>query len=297
MRASFSSPAALNLQLQTAGFDLLVTQTEAGHLSGSLQLERIDNGMVLQLSADRPLHFYGDRKASMFCVPSESISFHGRTADPCHIGGFNQHTMACDCFIPAGGAITALLMNPKQVEQTLRRHGNEHALNALSDAWSLQMDQEQRSRLLQLMHQGLNNGEADADDALLEFEAIASKGSSLEFDIDDRSVLSRAVEALCSTLDDPMFTGQDLARLALTNERWLRKQFQRYGTSPMAFRRFMRLSLVQQFARTDEGRSMTQKQLAAKFGVIKPKWLSKQYRDHFGENLFDVHRAQIEMPL
>ena len=297
MRASFNSPAELNLQLQKAGFDLLVTQTESGALAGSLQLQTVNNGMVLQLSADRPLHFYGDRKASLLCVPTNSISFHGRPAEACHVGGFNQNTMLTDCFIPAGGAITAMLMNPKQMEGSLQRHGNEHGLDALTHAWSLEMTEEQRSRLLQLMHQGLVDPSVDAEDALIEFEAIASKGKAMEFDLEDRTALSRAVEVICNTLTDPMFTGQDLARLALTNERWLRKQFQRYGTSPMAFRRFMKLSMVQAFVRTEEAAAMTQKQLAEKFGYIKAKWFAKQYRDHFGENLFDTHRAQIDLPL
>ena len=297
MKARFNSPAALDAQLKKAGFDLLVTQTESGKLTGSLQLERISNGIVLQLRTDRPLHFYGDKKASLLCVPSNTMSFHGRSAESCHIGGFNQQTMTCDCFVPAGGAITALLMDPKLMEQKLRAGGNEHAMHSLSDAWSLKMTHRQRSRLMHLMHQGLNGVDVDADDALVEFEAIASQANALEFDIDDRPVLSRAVEVLCSTLNDPMFDGQDLARLALTNERWLRKQFKRYGTSPMAFRRHMRLSMVQRFVRSDEAAAMTQKQLAARFGFAKPKWLGQVYRQHFGENLFDVHRAQIEMPL
>ena len=297
MKARFRSPAALDAQLKKAGFDLLVTQTESGQLTGSLQLERISNGMVLQLRTDKPLHFYGDKKASMLTVPSNSMSFHGRSAQSCDVGGFNQQTMICDCFVPAGGAITALLMDPALMEQKLREGGNEHALHSLSDAWSLRMTHRQRNRFMHLLHQGLDGSGTDADDALVEFDAIASKGSALEFDLDDRSVLSRAVEVLCSTLSDPMFDGQDLARLALTNERWLRKQFRRYGTSPMAFRRHMRLSMVQSFVRTEEATAMTQKQLAEKFGFAKPKWLGQVYRQHFGENLFDIHRSQIEMPL
>ena len=188
---------------------------------------------------------------------------------------------------------TTWLMPPDHVIGGMS--GNDQVLDALHTTNLMEMPDAGASALLSLFEAALAGGPASADDVLIEFQsAVLGGGESLEFDPDDQTALVRAVDHIMDNLHTDM-CGQDLAREALTHEGNLRKHFRRYGTSPMAFKRYAELCHLGRFARTEEGRQMTQQQLADRFGYAKSKYMAEVYKKHTGLSLPDVQRGQIEL--
>ena len=105
------------------------------------------------------------------------------------------------------------------------------------------------------------------------------------------------MNAMASTLTDPLFNGEDLSRLAHANDRWLRKVFKSYGSSPMAFRKAMKLAMVAKHVHHHQGDPAmgSTKQIAERFGFTSSKQLLTQYRDHFGASLVDVINKQMSL--
>ena len=135
-------------------------------------------------------------------------------------------------------------------------------------------------------------------DLLIEWEgAVTGGGELISFDPYDRHALVRAVDFIAGKLQDPLLTGQDVAKAALTHEGNLRKLFQRYGTSTMAFARHMKLAQLGRFARSEEGMLMTQQQLADRFQYGKAKHMAACFFQEFGQRLGDVQRGQKELVL
>ena len=289
MKIGFSSPAELSELLLQAGFEVQVTQLERGQLVGSVEMAQ----GLLRLVGSKGVHIYGPRKGSPFTAVDGPAVFHGIEADQFTIGGFNPSQSVTDFYLPAGSAVSLMMTDPIEVQQLVQSSKSWRLQDMINSCCKLQTANAATFR--SMIDAGLKGAQVSLDEVLILTEASMEEGQPLEFDPDDPTALSRAVKVMAESLDEEDFDGQDLARLAHTSERWLRKQFKRYGTSPMAFRKSMRLAAVGEFARTEEGSRMSQTQLAKKFGWRKPKYLGEVYRNHFGENLFDVQRRQISL--
>ena len=276
--------------LNNAGLNLLATKTEAGEASGVLAVKRQKGCAVLTFQCDRPIHFYGDKTASLLAMVSGQVWNYGEATSSHQLAGFNPSAESTDCFVPAGVRLSAVVVPKASITNAVAESGDQQAIGALHEARALGMTEHQRMRLSSMITRGMHT-ELHVEDAILEFQAVARGGNCSSYASD--SVLHRAVEKMAETISDPLFDGADLSAAMHANERWLRRCFGAYGVSPMTFRRFMRLAMVARFISTTEGLNSTPKQVAERFGYSSAKYLSELYRKHFGVGLFDQHRQQM----
>lgn len=254
----------------------------------------MDVGAVLRLQTNLALHVYGERRCLPFSINlGTPMNFQGTESIEGHLGGWNPSVECTNALVRPGSVFITWLMPPGHVIGAMA--GNDQALDALHTTNMVEMPEAGASALQSLYQAALAGGDAKAEDVLIEFQsAVLGGGESLEFDPDDRPALVRAVNYVMNNLHTDM-DGRDLAREALTHEGNLRKHFKRYGTSPMAFKRYAELCHLGRFARTEEGRQMTQQQLADRFGYAKPKYMAEVYKKHTRLSLPDVQRGQIEL--
>ena len=298
VRLRFNSPTELAFGLQRiAGCNISVTQLEQGRIDGVLEANPMSVGAMLSISASRALYFHGDRHCLSFCMTEEQgITFQGVAAHTQHLCGFTSGPDTTNCYLPAGVAMVVMLIPPDWANQQLQ--GQDRLLNALHTTSQVSLDDRAHTTLMGLYKAGLSGGEVSAMDLLIEWEgAVTGGGELITFDPYDRHALVRAVDFIADNLCDPLLTGQDVAKAALTHEGNLRKLFQRYGTSTMAFARHMKLAQLGRFARSEEGRLMTQQQLADQFQYGKAKHMAACFFREFGQRLGDVQRGQGELVL
>ena len=290
MKVSFGSTSGLMQGLKSAGLDLLATKTEAGPASGELVVARQRDCAIFTFQANRPMHFLGPKKASLLAVVGGKVWNYGEETQPHQMAGFNPNAEMTDCFVPAGVKLSAVVLHKQAISTAVRDQGDQQAVDVLHTGRAVTMTKVQKQRFSTLIKQGLQS-ELIAEDALLEFQAIAGQGNCSDLGTD--SLLHRAVEAMAARVNDPLFSGAELARCVHANERWLRKSFQNYGVSPMSFRRFMRLAAVDRFIGTDEGKDSTPQQIANLFGYASHGHMLRLYRAHFGRSFLDAHRQQM----
>ena len=290
MKLRFGSTVALMNGLNNAGLNLLATKTEAGEASGLLQVRRWSDCAVLTFVCNRPIHFYGDKTASLLAIVSDEVWNYGEPTTSDQLAGFNPGTQCTDCFVPAGVKLSAVVVPKKTITAAVADSGDQQVIGALHESRALRMTPYQRQKFSSIVSRGLQS-ELSADEALLEFQAVARGGEHTRYSND--SMLHRAIERMAGSINDPVFNSAELAFAVHANERWIRRCFQNYGVTPMSFRRFMRLAMVARFIGTVEGLNSTPKQVAERFGFSSAKYLAELYRAHFGVGLQDQHRQQM----
>jgi AraC-like DNA-binding protein len=215
---------------------------------------------------------------------------YGEPTNADQLAGFNPATQCTDCFVPAGVRLSAVVVPKAAITSAVADSGDQQAISALHESRAMRMTSFQRMRFSSVVTRGLHS-ELAAEDAILEFQAIARGGDHTCYSND--SMLHRAIERMAGSISDPVFNSAELAAAVHANERWIRRCFQTYGVTPMSFRRFMRLAMVARFIGTVEGLNSTPKQVAERFGFPNPKYLAELYRTHFGVGLQDQHRQQM----
>ena len=298
VRLRFNSPTELAFALKRiAGSDFSISQLEQGRIDGVLTANPMSVGAMVSIMCNRALFIHGERRSLPFAITTGiGITFQGIQARVRHLCGFMAGPDTTNCYLPAGVALETMLLPPDWVNQQLQ--GQERLQNALNTTSQVSLCEESFNTLAGLYKAGLSGGEVSATDLLIEWErAVVGGNETIDFDPYDRHALVRAVDFIAENLHDPLLTGQDVAKAALTHEGNLRKLFQRYGTSPMAFARHMKLAQLGRFARSEEGMQMTQQQLANRFGYGKAKHMAACFYQEFGQRLGDVQRGQGELVL